>query len=109
MPLDNFIQVNDVGLAIQVTVTQGDNVTPIDLSTASPITIYISRPDNTLISGAASFVTNGKDGKVQYVTQANDLNIQGIYKIQVKYVISGLTKHTVKGEFVVEPNLMGVT
>ncbi len=108
MPLNDFLQVDDSSIDLIVTVTQSDGTTPIDISQASSIFIYLYRPDGGLITGNASFLTDGTDGKIQYITQINDCNIQGIYKIQAKYIIGGATKRTEKSSFVVEPNLIGV-
>ncbi len=108
MPLTDFLQVDDSGINIIVTVTQSDGTTPIDISQAGSMFIYIYRPDGGLITGTASFVTDGTDGKIQYISQANDFTIQGVYKIQAKYIIGGNNKRTERSTFVVEPNLLGV-
>jgi hypothetical protein len=109
MPLNTALQLNDTGIDIIATVVQQDNVTPVDMSLASTITIYIYRPDGALITGTATVVTNGKDGQIQYITQPTDLTVQGVYKIQAKYTIGGNTKRTDINTFCVEPNLPGVS
>lgn len=108
MPLTDFLQVNDVGVALKITVVNSDGITPIDLSGASLVTIYILKPNNSLVIGTCSFVTNGSDGQVQYVNNSGDLNPQGYYKIQITYTIGTNLKHTQTGSFLVEPNLPGV-
>lgn len=108
MPIDTFLQQNDTGIGITITIVQNDGSTPVDLSNSSSQTIYIYRPDSILLTYVASFVTNGSDGKIQCVTDITDLNITGLYKVQAKYIIAGNVKHSEKGNFLVEPNLTGV-
>ena len=109
MPLSDFVQVDDDGIIIRVTVKENDKVTPVDLSTATSILIYLYRPDGALISGSATFTTDGSDGKIEYITQTNDLSVQGMYKIQARYMIGGHSKKTNTSNFLVEPNLPGVS
>lgn len=109
MALSDFLQIDDSGIALVVTVTASDGTTPINLSSASNFTIYIYRPDGRLITGTASLYTNGLDGKIQYITQSTDLTVQGVYKVQASYQLSGNLKHTSKDIFCVEPNLLGVS
>ena len=109
MPLNDFLQVDDIGIALVVTVTAQDGVTPINLSAAINPTIYILRPDQKLIVGGATFFTDGTDGKIQYITQSTDLTVQGVYKIQATYQFGGNIKHTEKSVFCMEPNLVGVS
>jgi hypothetical protein len=107
MPLTDFLQVNDVGTRILVTITS-DGTNPTDLSSATNFTIYLYRPDSRLITGSASLFSDGTDGKIVYISQPSDLTIQGVYKIQATYQISGNLQHTNKDVFCVEPNLIGV-
>lgn len=109
MSLNTVLQVNDAGINIIVTVMQQDDTTVEDLSAATSKVIYLGRPDGSLISGNASFVTDGTDGKISYLTQTSDLNLIGIYKVQASYVVSGNIKHTDKDQFVVSSNVFGVT
>ena len=105
MPLTDFLQVNDIGVKIITTITNSDGVTPIDLSSATNLTIYIYRPDSLLITGIASLVNDGTDGKIQYITQITDLSVHGVYRIQASYQIGGNIKHSDRSVFCVEPNL----
>ena len=109
MPLTDFLQVNDVGIQLITTIKNSDGVTPINLSTATNLTIYIYRPDSELIVGPASLVTDGTDGRIQYTTQTTDLTVPGIYRIQATYQIGGNLKHTDRSVFCIEPNLPSVS
>lgn len=106
--LSDILQVNDIGVALTVKIVQNDGQTPINLSSFTSPTIYVTRSDGTLITGVATFTTDGSDGLIQYVTQVGDLSIPGIYKIQASYLVSGSLKHASKDVFVVDPNLVGV-
>jgi hypothetical protein len=79
----------DIGIAIEITITK-DGIAE-DISLASKKYIKIGRPDGTSINGLAVFVTDGTDGKIEYVTVADDLDQDGVYTFQ-PYIEIGLFK-----------------
>jgi len=79
------IHVNDIGTVFEITVT--DCTAPINISTATDITLLFSKPDGSTVEKTATFTTNGVDGKIRYITQANDLDAVGKWKIQARVTL----------------------
>lgn len=98
------IHEDDVGTKLLVAVT--DCGTVVDISTASTVAIYIKKPDGTILSRSGTLDTDGTDGKMYYTTQAGDIDVAGLYKIQGKVTFpSGASYHTSTATFRVECNL----
>jgi adenosyl cobinamide kinase/adenosyl cobinamide phosphate guanylyltransferase len=54
------------------------------------------------------FTTDGTDGQLQYISEANDFDVEGHWRVQA-YIESGAQKwHTSEYTFVVEGNLDAV-
>jgi hypothetical protein len=84
------IHVGDVGTAIEFTVTDQDGAA-LDLSAYDALTILVTRPDGTTLQKAATPSGDGTDGRMRYVTAADDLNDPGTYRFQgVVDLASGL-------------------
>lgn len=97
------IHKDDVGTKLLVTVTDDDSA--VDISTASSLTIFIKKPDGTVLDRAGVLNTDGIDGKMYYLTVVGDLDVAGNYKIQGKVVISVGTFYTSISNFKVHCNL----
>jgi hypothetical protein len=54
---------------------------------------------------AATFITNGSDGGMQYTTVTTDFTQPGQWYVQAKYVIGGTPKYTSTRNFYVYPNI----
>ncbi len=102
------LQENDVGVALVLTVVD-ETGAALNLSSATSIQIFITKPDDTLLTETAAFKTDGKDGKIEYLTQAGDVDMLGQYHIQARYVEDTFLRHTQRGTFVVQRNLAGVS
>lgn len=75
------IHVNDIGTVFEVTVMDGANV--LDISSASSLRILLRKPGgNVVLDKAAVLSGDGTDGKMRYVSVADDLDIAGKWKIQ---------------------------
>lgn len=46
----------------------------VDVSGASTKQVHLVKPDNTVLKKDATFTTDGKDGKIEYVTQSGDID-----------------------------------
>tara|TARA_R100001244_G_C5106332_1_gene120042 strand:- start:104 stop:412 length:309 start_codon:yes stop_codon:yes gene_type:complete len=99
----NEIHLNDIGTQFLLTIKDGS--TAVDISTASTKQIIIKKPSGTKITEAATFSTNGSDGKIYYSTVADDLDETGSYKLQGKVIISDGTFYTDITTFKVHRNL----
>lgn len=102
-PLQGCQETND---SIQLAVTVVDEGgLPISLRNASALTLALRAPDGTVADKAASLLTNGLDGGLQYTTTKADLTQAGVYQLQAEYVIGGLVQTTRWGRFRVGANL----
>lgn len=93
----------DVGTAIIMTITVDD--VPLNVSTATGMHILLRKPDGTVVEKDAIFVTDGTDGKIQYITLANDLNAVGKWKVQCHLTFPSGDWHSSVDDFQVDANL----
>ena len=99
----NEIHKGDIGP--QFTVTVQDGTTVVDISTASTKQLIFKKPGGTILTKSTSFVTDGTDGKMQYVSVDGDLSDDGVWKMQGKVIIGGNTFSTDITSFKVYRNL----
>lgn len=82
------LQKGAIGATIEIDVIE-DNVA-LDLTTVVQKDLYFRKPNGTVVSVSADFVTTGSDGKVKYVTTAADfLDVPGVWKVQAYLAFSG--------------------
>lgn len=79
------LHVGDIGTVITVTVNEGGSAADISTFTATKDFI-IRKPDGSVVTWSASFMTDGTDGKVQYSIVNGDLDQEGWYQIEVALV-----------------------
>jgi hypothetical protein len=77
----------------------------LDISSASTKTIIIEKPDNTIISASATFLTDGTDGIIYYRTVVGDLNQAGTYNVQSYLVMPDFVGYSTPASFTVYANL----
>ena len=79
------IVVSQYGEAISLTVVD-KNGQAIDISAyTTAITVYLRDPQTLkLVTCTASFITNGTDGKIQFIPAAGDIDRDGIWEGQIK-------------------------
>lgn len=78
-----------------------DNGDILDISDASLMQLKLVKPDGSQVTKPLTFITNGSDGRVEYVVESGVLNIAGTYKWQLYLAISPWQDHSSKGHFVV--------
>lgn len=98
--LDAEIHVNDVGTALVVTITD-ETGAAVNVATATNLTIWLTKPDGTVLTKTAVLDTDGTDGKIKYVTQSGDLNVKGTWKIQAAITLGSATPSTREAPFLV--------
>lgn len=100
------IHVGDAGTKFNVTAVD-NNGNPIDLSPSGSTYKYTFRkPDGSLLIATPSLLTNGKDGNLVYTTGLTDLDLPGLWRLQVYVSTSGVPVHnTDVSTFRVWPNL----
>ena len=99
----NEIHLNDIGTKFLVTITDGSSA--VDVSSASTKQIIIKKPSGSKLTVAASFNSDGSDGKIYYNALADNLDEAGSYKLQGKVIISDGTFYTDITSFKVHRNL----
>jgi hypothetical protein len=80
MTLTDALRVGAYGFTIE-----GDLLldgVPADISGATLLQIRFERPDGSTFTRTAQIASNGLDGKVAYLVQANDLNQAGDWRYQ---------------------------
>ncbi len=99
------LQQDAIGATIEITVEE-DGVA-VNLASVTAKDLYFKKPNGTVLQKPASFVTNGADGKLQYVTQAGDLDRAGTWKVQayLQFPGGGYDGRGEIGEFRVKGNL----
>jgi hypothetical protein len=65
----------DIGTRILFTITEDDE--PIDISTCVRKKAAFKLRDGTIFTGDLSFLTDGSDGQVYYITISGDLSVVG--------------------------------
>jgi hypothetical protein len=103
MPIGE-IHENDIGVALRGTFKdQDDEIVNIALATTKQIIIH--QPGGDVLTKSGSFVTDGTDGLLQYVTVDGDLTPTGWYKIQGFVIIGSTQYHSDIHKFQVHGNL----
>ncbi len=75
------IHVDDVGTNFVVTI-EGETCLVLDISSASTKNLIFRKPDGTLLTKPATFVTDGTDGQIKYTFVAGDLDQHGKWSVQ---------------------------
>jgi hypothetical protein len=81
------LQASDRGTKIRVTVKEGSEA--FDISSASIKKIIFQKKNKEILEVDADFLTDGKDGKLQYVTSGSDVSMSGDWKLQAYLELSG--------------------
>jgi hypothetical protein len=81
----NEIRKNDYGTPFTATIQ--DNGSVVDISTATTKQFIFKKPDGTVLTKSALFVTDGSDGQLTYSTVSGDLDMVGFWKLQA-YVVT---------------------
>jgi hypothetical protein len=76
-----------------------------DISGAT-ITLYLRKPDGTVLSGFSASITNGPAGLAHYQVDNDDLDVAGDWARQWKVVKSGVELKTKIIPFTVDPSLV---
>ncbi|MEE9593247.1 MAG: hypothetical protein V3W28_06685 [Thermoplasmata archaeon] len=101
---DNDAQLDDVGTIIRLTITDTAG-TAIDVSSATTQEIILRKPDGTVVTKTSVFTTDGTDGKIEYVTIADDLDAVGSWQAQANIVLPSEAWRSAVASFRVRANL----
>jgi hypothetical protein len=75
------IHMGDVGVAIEFDVV--DDGVAVDVSTATVKRVRARKPDGTAAAFDVSFLNDGENGKLVYISKANDLDQDGVWRFQI--------------------------
>jgi hypothetical protein len=87
------VQENTVGSVIEYQVLDTDGA-PLDISGATNTQLIFKNPSGVTITKTAAFVSDGTDGKLQYVTVEGDLVGYGAWQIQAHLTLLGADGRT---------------
>lgn len=93
---------DNIQLVVNV-VDQAGN--PVDVRESEETHLVLLKPDGTTLKRAATFLTSGVDGALQYTTVATDLIEAGTYQVQATFVIDSKTQSTRRAKFRVGANI----
>ena len=102
---DTIIHVGDVGTIIRLTITEDDDTTAVNVSTASVKKFYFLKLDGTKLAKTAEFNTDGVDGKLKYTAIAGDIDTAGRWQVQAYVEIGAAKYYSTKTTFTVHSNL----
>ena len=97
----------DIGATIIVTIVD-ENDAVLDISTATTKQLKFEKgTSRTVVTQTAVFTTDGTDGKVEYVTVADDLDELGLWYVQPHIILAaGDDFHGAVGSFTVSDVLV---
>jgi hypothetical protein len=97
------IHMNDIGTQFILTIKDQDgNI--VDLSTCLSKSVIFQKPDLSSHTKAATFVTNGSDGKIYYTATSGDIEQDGFWRIQGRVEFATGIWSTNTTQFIVYPN-----
>ena len=97
------IHEGDVGTSLELEVVEQGLV--LDISAATNLKMRFQKPSGATVDQAASFVTDGSDGLIRYVTQAGDLDESGWWYRQALFTLGGWAGSSSRVRFRVWPNI----
>lgn len=98
------IHVGDFGSNFVVEVLNQNNV-PINLATATSITLRLQSPEKEVTDYGAGLLTDGTDGKLVYELEEGDIDVAGEWFYQAIIVYTVGTWHTNIVPFTVYDNI----
>lgn len=98
-------QLNDIGSPIGVTIYRADGTLESQLGSATIMQIILENPSEVSVTKTAVLVTDGSDGKMQYVTVDGDLDEVGTWNYHGYVVIGSGKWYTTVKTFEVRANL----
>ena len=97
------IHEGDVGTSLELEVVEQGQA--LDIGAATNLVMRFQKPSGTTVDQTASFVTDGSDGLLRYVTQAGDLDESGWWTRQARFTLGGWSGSSSRVRFRVWPIL----
>lgn len=100
---ENEIRVGDVGTALESIIME--NGKPVDISSDPSPTMIFKKPSGESVTKPAAFSTDGRDGRLRYVTEVGFLDEEKDWQRQAIVSITGWSGRSDITTFRVHPNL----
>jgi len=84
--MTDYIDINDLGTDLQITLTEGGAV--VDISAATALAILLTKPSGAEVTKTASLLNTGTDGILHYVTLADDIDEKGVWTYKARVTFS---------------------
>jgi hypothetical protein len=97
------MHVGDIGTPLRFTIKE--NNAAMDVSNYDWLVLHLEKKDKSVVDMPLSLVTDGKDGKVEYITQFGDVDQKGKWRAQIFYGDTSGSWHTSIVELVIDANL----
>ena len=97
------IRKDNIGIQFVVNVKDGDD--PEDISAYTTRQIIIRKPNGSILTKTATLSTDGTDGACYCVSEDGDLDLVGVYRLQIRLSTSSVDYTTNIGSFRVSTNL----
>ena len=107
MPLDADIHLGDIGTELVVLATDEDGAA-VNIAAATALTVYLTRPDGTVLTKTGTLDGTGTDGLFKYTTASGDLSAAGEWKIQGRITLGSNRWSTRETTFKVRASRGGV-
>lgn len=98
------LHLGDIGITFNITIKDG-NCLPVDISTATSKIFNFKKPDDTILTVNGTFSTDGTDGILFYNTASGDLNLIGLWSLQVNIITPTQNYNTNIYDFRIERNI----
>jgi len=85
-----FLFLNDFGVDITLTVIDQD-CAPVSLVSSTVRQFELVKPDGTVVTKTAVFVTDGSDGQLKYTVETGVLDVLGTWGVRAK-ITEGASK-----------------
>jgi hypothetical protein len=103
MPAVEEVHIGDVGTAIILEILEDG--APLEIPADAVKKIWVRKPGGLAAEWDATLVTDGTDGKIQYITEADDLDTVGAWRVQGHVEFGGGKWSSSIGTFQVFANL----
>ena len=90
-----------------VRIRNGSTLEAVDIGAATTLTIYLTKPDGTVLTKTATLYTDGSDGKMKYQVSDDMLADKGLWVIQGFAVVGGYRFSGLESTFEVKSSRYG--
>ena len=90
-----LLVVGAVGAPMTATIIDPATNAALDISAATTMQFKVRKPDATVLTWAATFVSDGTDGKITYSTVDGDIDAAGTWLLEARIVLPSADWRTV--------------